>query len=65
MKWGVVAACGYEIAAITTGKTPTITMLCARRRWLAPAVLTILAVHLYRAPQMRPDRDCLLCPESY
>ncbi len=50
MKWGVAAACGYEIAAITTGKTPTITMLCARHRWLAPAVLTILAVHLYRTP---------------
>lgn len=48
MKWGVVAVCGFEIAAITTGKVPTITMLCARHRLLAPAVLTVLAVHLYR-----------------
>ena len=52
MKWGVVAACGYEITAITTGKAPTITMLCGRHRWLAPAVLTILAVHLYRQPAL-------------
>jgi hypothetical protein len=45
-----VAACGYEITAITTGRAPTITTLCGRHRWLAPAVLTILAVHLYRQP---------------
>ena len=50
MKWGVVAACSYEVAAITTGRAPTITMLCGRYRWLAPAVLAVLAVHLYRQP---------------
>jgi hypothetical protein len=64
VKWGVVAACGYEIAAIATGRTPTITMLCGRHRWLAPAVLAILAVHLYRQPRI-PGRDCLLCPEPF
>jgi hypothetical protein len=60
-----VAACGYEITAITTGRVPTITMLCGRHRLLAPAVLTVLAIHLYRTPRMRPDRDCVLCPESF
>lgn len=48
MKWGVVLACGYEIAAITTGRVPTFTQMSARHRWLAPAVLTVLAIHLYR-----------------
>ena len=50
MKWGVVVACSWEIAAITTGRVPTITMICSRHRVLAPAVLTVLAVHLYRQP---------------
>jgi hypothetical protein len=38
------------MASIIGGKTPTITMLCARHRWLAPAVLAVLAVHLYGQP---------------
>jgi len=49
------------MASIIGGKTPTITMLCARHRWLGPLVLLTLAIHLYRQPRMRPDRDCLLC----
>lgn len=51
MKWGVAAVCIYEAASIAVGKTPTITMLCGRYRWLAPAVLATLAVHLYRQPR--------------
>lgn len=50
MKWGVALACGYEVAAITTGRVPTITILCGRHRMLAPAVLAVLALHLYRQP---------------
>lgn len=65
MKWGVAAVCIYEAASIAAGKTPTITMLCARHRWLGPAVLAILAVHLYRQPRPRADGDCLLCPEPF
>lgn len=53
-RWMVVTACGYEIAAIATGKTPTITVLCARHRWLAPAVIAALALHLYRQPGKEP-----------
>ena len=52
MKWGVAAVCGFEIVAITTGKVPTVTMLCGRYRWLAPAVLVALAVHLYHQPNI-------------
>ena len=56
-------ACGFEIAAITTGRIPTITALCARHRWLGPAVLLTLAVHLYRVPKvLADDGDCPLCP---
>jgi hypothetical protein len=50
VKWGVAAACTFEVVAITTGKVPTISMLCGRHRWLGPAVLGVLAVHLYRQP---------------
>lgn len=63
MKWGVVAACGYELASIIGGKTPTITMLCARHRWLGPLVLLTLAIHLYGQPQKRGTGDCPLCPD--
>jgi len=51
VKWGVAAVCAFEVIAITTGKVPTVTMLCARNRWLAPAVLAALAIHLYKQPR--------------
>lgn len=67
-KWAAFAICGYECAAIATGRAPTVTALCGRYRWLGPAVLASLAVHLYMPP--RPQvivvpvaGDCLLCPE--
>lgn len=69
MKWGVVVACAYEVGAITTGKAPTITVLCGRHRWLGPAVLGALALHLYRKPRPQvivvpvTGDGCLLCPE--
>lgn len=51
MKWVAASLCAYEVAAIGTGRVPTVTMLCARNRWLAPVVLSALAVHLYRQPR--------------
>lgn len=65
MKWGVAAVCAYEVAAIVGGRTPTVTMLCARHRWLGPLVLITLAAHLYKQPRPpRADRPCLLCLEG-
>lgn len=59
MKWGVALACIYEAASITTGKTPTITMLCGRHRLLAPAVLAVLAVHLLRSEKSGSEQPAL------
>ena len=51
------------MASIIGGKTPTITMLCARHRWLGPLVLLTLAIHLYIQPRERGGGDCPLCPD--
>lgn len=41
----VATLCGYEVAAITTGRVPTITAL--NRRWpaLGAALVAALAIH--------------------
>lgn len=57
-KWGIAVACAYEVAAIAAGRTPTISDLCDRYRWLAPAVLAALAAHLYWHPT-RKASSCL------
>lgn len=63
-KWGVAVACAFEVWSISTGRTPTISELCGRHRWLGPTVLVALAAHLYRQPSVPgPAGDCLLCPE--
>jgi hypothetical protein len=41
-------ACGYEACAILTRRVPTVSALCARHRYLTPAVLVVLGVHLWR-----------------
>lgn len=48
MKWAAAGLCGYEVAAITTGRMPTLTALSARHRWLGPVLVAALAVHLAR-----------------
>lgn len=47
LKVATAAACAYEAAAITWPHVPTISMLCGRHRWLAPCILSALALHLY------------------
>jgi hypothetical protein len=54
-KWGVAAVCAYEVAAITTDRTPTVSALCHRRRWLTPVVLGGLAVHLLIRPRTQGE----------
>lgn len=49
-KWAVAAACAYEVAAITTDRTPTISTLCHRRPWLATVILGGLGLHLFICP---------------
>lgn len=45
----VLALCQYEVAAILTGKTPTLTSLSRDHRWLPFVIVGGLAVHLYRS----------------
>ena len=50
-RWVAAGLCAYEVAAITTGKVPTVTQLCARHRVLGPALVAALAIHLYKVPR--------------
>lgn len=50
MRWATALLCSYEVAAIATGRVPTLTQVCGRRRWLGPVLVGALAVHLYRQP---------------
>jgi hypothetical protein len=54
LRWAVAAVCAYEVAAITTTRTPTVSALCHRRRWLAPVILGGLGVHLIVKPKETP-----------
>lgn len=47
MKWAAAGIAGYEVVSIAAGKTPTLTMLARRHRWLGPLLVAALAVHLY------------------
>lgn len=55
MKWIAAGLCGYEVAAITTGRIPTLTRLSAEHPWLGPLLVLSLAVHLARQP--KPGRE--------
>lgn len=39
--------CGYECAAIATGRAPTVSALCRRRRWVEAGLLAFLLLHLH------------------
>lgn len=43
----VAALCAYEVAAITTGRTPTITALNRRCPALGAVIVGALAVHFF------------------
>jgi hypothetical protein len=51
----LAAACCYEAAALAGAPVPTLTVICSRHRWLVPAVLVALALHLLRTPP--PERS--------
>jgi len=54
----VVAGCAYEIAALVTrSKTPTISALCRKHRWLEAAFLVGLVVHFHYEAQK--EQVCL------
>lgn len=44
----------YEFTALATGRVPTLTELIrARRKWLVPAAVALLAAHMWLAPDPR------------
>ena len=53
-RWGVFAACLYEAVALASRRCPTFSAMAAKRKWLAPAILIALAIHLYRHPPAEP-----------
>jgi hypothetical protein len=60
-KWLVVGLCGFEMAAITTRKVPTLTQLSERHKALGPVLVIALAVHLFRRPRVTAQLECELC----
>ena len=53
----VVAGCAYEITALVTrGRTPTISALCRKHRWLEGVFLLGLIVHFHYKYQ---EESCL------
>lgn len=48
-KIAVAAGCSYEVFALGTRRTPTISRICRRHRWLECAMLTAFLIHLHRA----------------
>lgn len=40
------ALCAYEAAAVATGRVPTVSQWCRRRRWAQAALLAALLLHL-------------------
>jgi len=46
-KTAVVALCAYETAAIVTGRVPTVSSLCRKRRWVEAVLLAVLLTHLH------------------
>ena len=39
--------CAYEAGAIVSGKTPTISTLCRRKRWVEIGLFSVLLIHLH------------------
>lgn len=61
MKWVAAGLCGFEVAAICTGKVPTLTALSAKHRWLGPVLVGALAIHLWHSPRIKAELNCSLC----
>lgn len=53
----VVALCGYEIAAILTGRLPTLTAINSRHPALGVVLVGALAVHFWIPTPTSPPRS--------
>lgn len=59
----VVLICSYEVAAVATGRVPTITSLSGKHRALGPVLVLGLAVHLAWPPVPKVAVEILPCPD--
>ena len=48
MKWVAAGLCAWEVAAICTGKVPTLTQVSADHPWFGLFLVGALAVHLHK-----------------
>lgn len=48
LRYVTAGVCAYEAAAILieTERTPTLSMLAHRHRWIAPLLISALSIHL-------------------
>lgn len=54
-KWVAFAFCAYECGAVASSRYPTLTELSSRYRLVAPALVGLLAVHLYWTPREKAE----------
>ena len=52
----VVALCVYEVAAICTGRVPTVSWLCRQHRYVEVGLLLALLAHLHHKYEVVPRR---------
>jgi hypothetical protein len=52
----VTGACLYEATAMVTGKVPTITNICSRKKWMGPTIVIGLSAHFYAYNKGVKDR---------
>ena len=58
LRWVCLLLCQWEVFAILKDdeKYPTLSRLSGRHRWIAPALLASLAVHLYWPGEEKVDQ---------
>lgn len=66
LRQATAAVCAYEAVAIELDReqTPTFSRLAGRHRWLAPALLAALAVHLWAWPEGEVPEWAMRCYRS-
>jgi hypothetical protein len=56
IRWIAAGLCAWEVAAITTGKMPTLTQISAEHPVIGLLLVGALAIHLHKAPNRYPLR---------
>ena len=54
VRWLFALVCAYECVAVATGRAPTVSTLCRKRRWVEAGLLAFLLLHLHAAARPWP-----------